>query len=142
MNSSFHVQRRVEFCETDSAGIAHFSSFFLYMEQAEHAFLRHVGLSVFQPDQEGTITWPRVNAQCDYVGAVRFEDLLDVHVSIKRLGQKSVTYVFEFTANHRLVASGQMTSVCCRVLPHQPPQSMAIPEWISECLRTISESGA
>jgi acyl-CoA thioester hydrolase len=140
MNASFHVQRRVEFCETDAAGIAHFSAFFLYMEQAEHAFLRDAGLSVFLQDPDGTITWPRVNAQCDYVDAVRFEDMLDVEVSVLRLGQKSVTYGFEFTANGRRIASGKMTSVCCRVLPHQPPQSMAIPEWIADRLRGKASS--
>jgi acyl-CoA thioester hydrolase len=140
MASSFHVQRRVEFSETDAAGIAHFSAFFLYMEQAEHAFLRHAGLSVFLHDPDGTITWPRVNAQCDFVDAVRFEDVLDVEVTIKRLGQKSVTYGFDFAANGRRTATGQMTSVCCRVVPNQPPRSMAIPDWIAEKLRTIAQS--
>lgn len=37
----------MEFCETDSAGIAHFSSLAIYMEQAEHALFRSLGLSVF-----------------------------------------------------------------------------------------------
>lgn len=144
MPSSFHFQRRVEFCETDAAGIAHFSAFFLYMEQAEHAFLRHVGLSVFLRDAEGegTITWPRVNSQCDFTDAVRFEDLLDINVQIKRLGQKSVTYGFEFSSNGRPTATGKMTSVCCRILPNQPPQSIIIPQWIAERLRTICETAS
>lgn len=44
---SFIWERRVEFCETDAAGICHFSSFFVFMEQAEHALFRHLGWSVF-----------------------------------------------------------------------------------------------
>ena len=45
--TAFSYERRVEFCETDSAGIAHFSSLAIYMEQAEHALFRSIGLSVF-----------------------------------------------------------------------------------------------
>jgi|LakMenEpi03Aug12_release.lakeMendotaPanAssembly.Ray.scaffolds.fasta_scaffold160528_2 acyl-CoA thioester hydrolase len=44
----FSWNRRVEFAETDAAGIVHFSSFFLYMEQAEHALFRSLGLSIFR----------------------------------------------------------------------------------------------
>ena len=46
MSSAFLWERRVEFHETDAAGIAHFSSLLIFMEQAEHALLRSLGLSV------------------------------------------------------------------------------------------------
>src|SRR5688572_30626127 len=44
--STYKTSRRIEFRDTDAAGIAHFSVFFTFMEEAEHEFLRHVGLSV------------------------------------------------------------------------------------------------
>ena len=44
--SSFSATRRVEFRDTDAAGIMHFASFFPLMESVEHEFLRHLGLSV------------------------------------------------------------------------------------------------
>ena len=40
MANSFVTSRRVEFRDTDTAGIAHFSVFFVWMEQAEHAVSR------------------------------------------------------------------------------------------------------
>lgn len=135
MPAAFRIQRRVEFCETDAAGIAHFSAFFLYMEQAEHALLRHVGLSVVMPEGAGTISWPRVQASCEYTAAVKFEDLLDVDVVIERLGQKSVTYAFDFTCQGRRVARGKMTSVCCRIEHGHPPRSLPTPEPVAERLR-------
>ena len=60
MAGAFRTQRRVEFCETDAAGIVHFAEFFPYMEQAEHAMLRHLGLSVVFHDDQGVISWPRI----------------------------------------------------------------------------------
>jgi acyl-CoA thioester hydrolase len=135
MPDVFHYQRRVEFCETDAAGIAHFSSFFLYMEQAEHAFLRSVGLSVdsdLPPSQQGErpthVSWPRVKADCEYQSGARFEEVLDIAVRIARLGEKSVTYAFEITCSGRAVATGHMVSVFCAISPGEAPDALPIPE--------------
>jgi YbgC/YbaW family acyl-CoA thioester hydrolase len=87
----FTTTRRVEFVETDAAGIVHFSAFFVYMEQAEHQLLRHLGLGVFLRDDEGEISWPRVSATCDYRGPARFEDEIQIEVTVERVGEKSET---------------------------------------------------
>ncbi len=129
------TRRRVEFVETDAAGIVHFSAFFVYMEQAEHDLLRHLGLNVFQDDELGRISWPRVSASCDYHGPARFEDELTIEVSIDRVGQKSVTYVHRMFCGDRAVATGRMTAVCCRLHPGQPPESIPIPAPIAAVLR-------
>lgn len=135
MSECFLTQRRVEFCETDAAGIAHFSALFTYMEQAEHALLRAVGTSVVVKDESGVVSWPRVNASCQYEGVVRFEDVLDIAVSIERIGTSSVAYRFDFTHDGRPVAKGKMVSVCCRISPGEPLRSIPIPQGLAEQLR-------
>lgn len=127
MTAVYRTTRRVEFRDTDAAGIAHFSAFFVYMEQVEHEFLRSLGLSVVLADAGGTISWPRVWAQCDYSGAVHFEDVMDVELRLERLGEKSVTYECAFFHQGRAVARGSMTSVCCRIAAGRRPESVAIP---------------
>ncbi len=134
MSEPFRTTRRVEFCHTDAAGIMHFASFFEFMEQAEHEFLRSRDLSVFMNDDAGIISWPRVAARCDYQSAARFEDVLEIEVRISRLGEKSVTYAFEFRLEGTEVARGEITSVCCRMTDQAPPQSIAIPDWFREKL--------
>ena len=124
--SPFRTQRRIEFRDTDAAGIAHFTAFFNYMEEVEHEFLRSVGLSVISRDDAGVMSWPRVSAHCDYQGAVRFEDLLDIELAIDRIGEKSVTYRFLFHHAGRPVADGRLTAVCCRMEP-AGPRSIPIP---------------
>ncbi|MCE9607788.1 MAG: acyl-CoA thioesterase [Planctomycetia bacterium] len=121
------IQRRVEFRDTDAAGIAHFSTYFNYMEEAEHTFLRRRGLSVFMRDAEGAISWPRVAAKCDYSSAVKFEDVVTIEVTLARIGAKSVTFLFHFLNHGREVAKGEITAVCCRIEPDQPPKGIAIP---------------
>ncbi|HUE69602.1 MAG TPA: thioesterase family protein [Pirellulaceae bacterium] len=130
----FRTSRRVEFCDTDAAGILHFSAFFQLMEQAEHELLRSVGLSVVMSDDQGKISWPRVSAKCDFRSAVHFEEELAIDVSIGRLGTKSVTYAFAVTCQGRDVAAGEITSVCCRLRDGQPPEPIAIPDWFRQKL--------
>ena len=52
MISIFKTKRRVEFADTDLAGIVHFAMFFKYMEEAEHQFWRSVDLSVSMKDEK------------------------------------------------------------------------------------------
>lgn len=134
MSKSHTVARRVEFRDTDAAGIMHFSAFFTYMEESEHDFWRALGLSVMMPYEGETLSWPRVNATCDFSGALRFEDEFEVSVSVERLGTKSLTYGFEFTRESRSLARGRMTVVCCRISAGGPPVSVEIPGPIRESL--------
>jgi YbgC/YbaW family acyl-CoA thioester hydrolase len=123
----FRTTRRIEFCDTDMGGIVHFANFFRFMESAEVAFLRSRGLSV-KMDWEGrTIGFPRVSATCDYLKPARFEEVLDVVVTIDNLGTKSVTYGFVFSRNSEDLARGKVTSVCCLVKPSNQLEAIEIP---------------
>lgn len=135
MTTCFVTTRRVEFCDTDAAGIMHFVAFFRMMEQAEHDLLRSVGLSVVQHDAEGTLSWPRVAARCEFKAAARFEELLEIQVRLARLGQRSITYAHRFEREGVVLAEGEITAVCCRMVPGQPPQPVDIPAVFREKLR-------
>lgn len=137
MTSPFRITRRVEFRDTDAAGIVHFSVFFTYMEAAEHALWRELGFSVKQPDGDGAISFPRVAAECQYASPVRFEDDVDIAVRVERLGEKSVTFAFDITCDGRDVAAGKLTAVCCRFVQNAPPKSMPIPAEVREKLEPL-----
>ena len=76
MAYEFRIERRVEFVDTDSAGIVHFSNFFRFMEETEHAFYRSLGFTLYSRDAERTFGWPRVAAECRYKSPLRFGELL------------------------------------------------------------------
>ena len=127
MPQTFDTSRRVEFRDTDSAGLMHFTAFFTKMEEVEHEFLRSLGTSVVVYEGDSKLSWPRVKASCDYQGGTRFEDELTVQLSILRLGTKSVTYGFTFTRGEKSIATGEMTSVYCRFDSGKPPQALQVP---------------
>ena len=124
----FTTRRRVEFRDTDAAGIAHFSAFFFWMESVEHELLRSVGVAVVDRGSDGAdASWPRVSAACDYTSAVRFGDELDVSVEVEAIGRSSVTYAFLFAHEARRVARGRIVAVRCLMRPGLKPEAVAIP---------------
>lgn len=135
MSRSFQITRRVEFRDTDMAGIVHFSVFFTYMEQAEHEFLRSLGLGVVANIEGQEISWPRVNATCDYRRAIKFEQLIEITLRVARLGEKSVTYDFRFEHAGALVAEGRITAVCCLFQHGVSPKSVAVPQLMRDKLQ-------
>jgi len=140
MSEAFRTRRLVEFADTDMAGIMHFASFFRYMEAAEHELLRSLGFSVYSEIDGASVSFPRVAASCEFKSPARCEEVLDIDVTVRRVGTKSVTYGFRFSHDGREVATGEMTSVCCRVEHGRAPVSMAIPAVVAEKLRALAES--
>lgn len=116
MACEFTMTHRVEFADTDLAGIMHFANFFRYMEVTEHAFLRSLGFSVHMEIGGRRIGWPRVRAVCEYKNPLRFEDEVEVRLIVRDKRSKSLTYDFHFRklegGSAVEVARGSLTVVC------------------------------
>lgn len=136
MNQRFVLPRRVEFIDTDMAGIVHFATFFRYMETAEHEMFRALGLRIGVQDQEPHIGWPRVSCGFDFMKPLRFGENLEVHIGVRRIGKKSVTYEADIRSQGELRARGHSTSACCQVGPDRTMISIPVPEETATQLRT------
>jgi YbgC/YbaW family acyl-CoA thioester hydrolase len=116
MAYEFKAIRRVEFSDTDTAGIMHYSNFFRFMETAEHGFFRSLGLSIFKDRTHPDVGWPRVHAECDFHAPVTFDDQVEVHLLVSAKKSKALSYVINFykiTSDPPLrVARGALTVVC------------------------------
>lgn len=132
----------MEFFDTDQAGIVHFSRFFLFMESAEHEYLRSIGTGVVSEHNGVKISFPRLAASCEYKSPAHFEDLLDIEVRVLRKGTKSITWGFRFEREGRLLATGKITTVCCRAEPGQPLESIPIPSDIADRLESPTPQAA
>ncbi len=126
--SEHTLRRRVNFYELDSAGIVHFSTFFRYMEEAEHALWRAAGLSIAPRRSE--VGFPRVAAAFEYHRPLRFEDEFDVHIRIVGLSEKTIRYACVLAQDGQNVATGTMTVVCVRT-DVTPLKSVSIPPEIA-----------
>jgi acyl-CoA thioester hydrolase len=131
--TEFRLRRRVQFYETDVAGIVHFSWFFRYMEETEHALWREAGLSIHPPDSD--LGWPRIAASFDFQRALRFEDEIDVHLRIAEFARKTIRYECRILKDGEQVASGTMTIACVRKAPTM--RAVEIPDEIVQRLSAV-----
>lgn len=128
--SEFRLDRRVQFYETDAAGIVHFSWYPRYMEEAEHAMWRAAGLSIHAPgDAYG---WPRVALTVDYLAPLRFEDAFTITIWVAELGTRSMRYGCELSRDGTRVATGSMTIACVTRDAEGAVRSTALPDIVRE----------
>jgi acyl-CoA thioester hydrolase len=138
--AQFTYHRRVQFAETDMAGIVHFSNYYRYMEEAEHAYLRSIGLSVMMTLPDGTVIgWPRVRSACNYLAPARYQDEIEIRLNVTRKGVKSLTLEFDFWRGDIQLARGSLKTVCCIVAHNEPLKSIPMPPDISERILESSE---
>lgn len=117
MASEFRTLRTVEFADTDMAGILHFSNYFRYMEAAEHAFFRSLGLRVHTDGEFGVLGFARGHAECTFHEPLRYEDVVELHVVVREKRRRSIDYVVVFRKEGRTVARGALTVVCVARAP-------------------------
>jgi len=117
MPHRFEITERVQFSDTDMAGIVHFSNFYRYMERAEHAFFRSLNLSIIDPPEHGAerVGWPRVHASCDFFAPLKFEDEVRIELLVEEVRSKVIRYLFRFwRMDGELAAEGRVTAACVR----------------------------
>lgn len=141
MPSEFTTARRVEFADTDMAGIVHFTNFYRWMEQAEHEFFRSLGLEIIYPQEDGSIiSWPRASASCSFKAPAYYKDVLDIELTVIRKGASSLTMKFEFSRDGTQIAVGELKTVCCRIRPDEPMEPIEMPPPYCDFLEEAEES--
>jgi YbgC/YbaW family acyl-CoA thioester hydrolase len=127
--SEYRLRRRVQFHEVDSAGIVHFSWFFRYMEEAEHALWRDAGLSIAPPGAE--VGFPRASTAFEYHQPLRFEEEFDVTIRVAAIAQKTIRYACLVTRGEARIATGTLTVVCVSKGADGSMKAVAIPAEIA-----------
>lgn len=129
----FCYHRRVQFAETDLAGIVHFSMMFRYMEEAEHAWWRAAGLSI--ADSGNDLGWPRLSAAFEFRNPLRFEEEFDVWIRMSAVKRRILEYECTIVRGDTLVAAGTMSSICAR---RQPDGTMGAAELPSDLVDRLN----
>ena len=102
-------KRRVEFAETDAAGMVHFSVFFRYMEEAEHAVWQRAGMDIFANHEERS--WPRIAAAFDFTAPLKFQDEFEVRTEIGSISRSTIQWAHTIVRGNVVIGSGTVTAV-------------------------------
>ena len=132
MTYEYTSTRRVEFSETDMAGLVHFSNYFRYMETAERDFFGFIGLDLISSKAGELLGWPRVRAECKFAAPLRFGDTIEIHLAVKAIKERSIDYQFRIFSkkedgNRIQAAKAHITTVFTRLNEKGELQSINIP---------------
>jgi len=127
--SEHTLRRRVQFHETDMAGLVHFSRFFNYMEEAEHALWRAAGLSIHPRGSD--LGWPRLQATFDFHRALRFEEEFDIRMKVVAIDERTISYTCHLSREGTKIATGRLTIACARRRGDEPMRGIPIPPEIA-----------
>ena len=87
-----HTERmRVQWVDTDTSGLIHYTAALRYFEVAEHGLMRRL----FAGGATTGVMLPRVHVEADYRLPLRYPDEFDCAASVAAVGTSSVTYTYE-----------------------------------------------
>lgn len=124
--------RRVEWSDTDAAGVFHWGTAFRMVEAAEALLHERLGI------RERTFgSTPRVHVEVTYTRELRFFDRVDVELEVTTVGRTSLRYAFTLTPHgqEEPAVAGELTIV------HVTGQPAGRPEPWPEELRERLEAG-
>ena len=100
------LRRRIEWMDTDAAGIYHWTTVFRLAEAAEAALHTALGIADFTFGAT-----PRVAVAATFSRPLRFNDPVDVELAVVALGRTSVEYALRIGAGGAAAAQGTVKSV-------------------------------
>ena len=125
------LRRRIEWMDTDAAGIYHWTTVFRLAEAAEAALHTALGIADFTFGAT-----PRVAVQASFARTLRFNDPVEVALEVTRLGRTSVEYALAIESEAGRAAEGMVKS--CLI---DRESGRAIP-WPDEIRGKLSGAGA
>lgn len=131
--------------------MVHFSNFFRYMEEAEHALWRAAGMTIHpEPEREpaepklaGTLAsvgWPRVAASADFKTPLRFEEEFEVRVTIAAVSARTIKYAHEIVRGSDPIGTGTVTVACVRRDVNGVRKAVEVPADVLERLRAVLQA--
>jgi YbgC/YbaW family acyl-CoA thioester hydrolase len=122
-------ERRVAWGDTDASGAWTFCAALRYVEDAEVELLREASVL---GDLYGSL--PRIYVEARYVRPARFDDVVEVRLSLDRVGRTSLHYHFEIVVDGDVAAEGRLGAA----LIDQSGKAAALPEHVRASLNAWS----
>lgn len=112
--------RRAQYYETDQMGVVHHTNYIRWFEEARVDLLRQHGIDYRDMETRGIII-PVVDMQCSYLTSVRFDDVVEIHLTLTKYTGVRMCFSYEvrFADSGILAATGKSTH--CFVDPSGKP---------------------
>ena len=120
MPSAFHWQVRIYYEDTDAGGIVFYANYLKFFERARTEWLRATGVNQQALAEEDGAIFVVKHASIDYQAPAKLDDVLDLTLSIEKLGGASVQFVQQAWRGDTLLASAQVKVGCVDAITLRP----------------------
>lgn len=113
MSGVCEVRLRVRYAETDQMGVVYHANHFIWFEVGRVEFLRRLGFSYREMEENDRCFIAVIDAQCRYKAPARYDDEIVVRTHLKNVRGSLVHFGYELlrASDELLLAEGETTHV-------------------------------
>ena len=103
---------RVIYGDTDQMGVVYYANYLRYFEAGRNEFIRAKGLRYRDFEEAFGLRLPVAEAAVSYKLPARYDDLLDVEVSLAEVRRASARFEYRLVREGTLLATGHTVHAC------------------------------
>ncbi|KKB36645.1 acyl-CoA thioesterase [Bacillus thermotolerans] len=88
-------QARVNFGDTDAAGIVYYPNYFKWFDIAGHQFFRSIGLAPASLMKEQNIILPLLDVRCTFERPLYYDDVITIRTTAAEVNNKTIKLIHE-----------------------------------------------
>ncbi|MFP5349294.1 MAG: tol-pal system-associated acyl-CoA thioesterase [Gammaproteobacteria bacterium] len=108
----FAISVRVYYEDTDAGGVVYYANYLKYMERARTEWLRSLGFDQSALARDDGIVFAVRSVALEFLKPARFDDALEVSVSIAEMGRASIGFVQSITRAATRLCEGTVRVAC------------------------------
>ena len=135
---NFYYSFRVRYSEVDAQGIVFNAHYLTYFDSAMTEYLRHINYNYVQEVEDRNEDFHTVKTLVEYKHPIKFDQIIDICIKVKKIGQSSLTFYIEIHPNEKdfMLASGEVIWVNADQSTHK---SAALSEGLCLKIRDLEE---
>ncbi|MBK9517206.1 MAG: acyl-CoA thioesterase [Anaeromyxobacter sp.] len=106
------TQVRVIYGDTDQMGVVYYANYLRYFEAGRNEFIRAKGLRYRDFEEAFGLRLPVAEAAVSYRVPARYDDLLEVQVSLAGVRRASARFEYRLVRDGTLLATGHTVHAC------------------------------
>ena len=122
---TYETQVRVRYQETDQMGIVYHGNYFTFFEIGRTEYLRSHGYT-YREMEAGGVLAVVVKVECSYYKAAKYDDLITIKTTIKRITRVKIEYEHHIYRDADLLATGHITLA----FVDSKGKIQLVPDWI------------
>lgn len=117
----FFDRQRVRYAEVDMQGIAFNAHYLTWFDCALNEYLRHIGYDYHAQVREQQLDFHLVKSLVEYLGPIRFDQLIDIGVRPLHIGTSSLIWELAIFVDgeEACLTRGEIVWVCARIGSHR-----------------------